>query len=261
VNDTQPPTITAPPDITSGLCVPANIPNGTLGSPNLSDNCPGVTFLRLGVPPNNDFPAGTTIVTYRATDASTNTADANQRVTVLTNHTVHGHISTTPPSHTGNVSHEHHGQHGHLAPAPVCPPHAPGHSASPALEDIGGRMTSPPDLVSSLNADGSRVPGRLGLPLSLFGSAAEFYIGDQETWPAANFSPPATGEPLYYTTDLPQVRIGGVNAKVLFSGLAPGLPGVWQINVLIPEGLEAGANVPVVVRYADEDLNATVTVE
>jgi len=122
-------------------------------------------------------------------------------------------------------------------------------------------MTSPPDFVAPLNADGTRVPARRGLPLALFGSAADFYVGDQEEWPAANFAPPATGELLYYTTSLPEVRIGGVNAQVLFSGLAPGLPGVWQINILIPASMEAGSNVPVVVRYAGEDLNATVTVE
>ncbi len=261
VNDTQPPLITAPADITTGLCPPANIPNGSLGSPTVSDNCPGVSFARLGLPPGNNFPEGTTIVTYRATDASSNTADATQRVTVSSAHRIHGHISTTPPSHSGNVSHEHHGQHGHIVSAPACPPHVPGHSAAGATEDVGSLMTSPSDFVAPLNADGTRLPARRGLPLSLFGSAGEFYVGDQEEWPAANFAPPATGELLYYTTHLPEVRIGGVSAQVLFSGLAPGLPGVWQINILVPAGMEAGKNVPVVVRYADEDLNATVTVE
>ena len=122
-------------------------------------------------------------------------------------------------------------------------------------------MTSPPDFVAALNADGTRVPARRGQPLALFGSAGDFYVGDQEEWPAANFAPPASGQILYYTTRLPEVRVGGVNAQVLFSGLAPGLPGVWQINILIPPSMEAGSNVPVVIRYADEDLNATITVE
>lgn len=260
VNDTQPPLITAPPDITTGLCPPANIPNGSLGTPVVSDNCPGVTFTRLGVPPGNNFPSGTTIVTYRATDFSLNTADATQRVTVSSAHHIHGHVSTSPPSHSGNASHEHHGQHGHTAAAPSCPPHVPGHSAA-AQEDVVGMMTSPPDFVAPLNADGTRVPARRGVPLALFGSAADFYVGDQEEWPAAHFAPPATGEILYHTTRLPEVRVGGFNAQVLFSGLAPGLPGVWQINILIPDSVAAGSNVPVVIRYAGEDLNATVTVE
>jgi hypothetical protein len=261
VNDTQPPLITAPPDITTGLCPPANIPNGTLGNPLVSDNCPGVVYTRLGLPPGNNFPPGTTIITYHAIDASSNTADSLQRVTVSTAHHIHGHISTNPPSHTGNVSHEHHGQHGHIVPAPACPPHVPGHSAAGATEDVGGLMTSPPDFVAALNADGTRVPARRGQPLALFGSAGDFYVGDQEEWPAANFAPPASGQILYYTTRLPEVRVGGVNAQVLFSGLAPGLPGVWQINIVIPAGMEPGSNVPAVIRYADEDLNATLTVE
>ncbi len=35
------------------------------------------------------------------------------------------------------------------------------------------------------------------------------------------------------------VTIGGRDAEVLFSGLAPGLPGVYQLNVRVPDGLEA----------------------
>jgi minor extracellular serine protease Vpr len=43
--------------------------------------------------------------------------------------------------------------------------------------------------------------------------------------------PPA---PLITTQSTPQVYIGGVQAEVQFSGLAPGLPGVWQINAFVP---------------------------
>jgi uncharacterized protein (TIGR03437 family) len=39
----------------------------------------------------------------------------------------------------------------------------------------------------------------------------------------------------------PEVRIGGVSARVLFSGAVAGSPGLNQVNVEIPEGLASGA--------------------
>jgi uncharacterized protein (TIGR03437 family) len=42
------------------------------------------------------------------------------------------------------------------------------------------------------------------------------------------------------TASTPVVAIGGVQAPVSFSGLAPGFVGLYQVNVLIPEGVPAG---------------------
>ena len=56
---------------------------------------------------------------------------------------------------------------------------------------------------------------------------------------------PASGEPasatkLSQTTTMPVVTIGGQTAQVLFSGLAPGFPGLYQVNVIVPNSAAVG---------------------
>ena len=45
------------------------------------------------------------------------------------------------------------------------------------------------------------------------------------------------------TTNPVTVTIGGVNARVNYSGLAPGYPDLYQVNVVVPEGVAAGNEV------------------
>jgi len=49
------------------------------------DNCTGVTISRSGVPPNNVFPVGETLITYTATDNAGNATSVTQTVTVTDN--------------------------------------------------------------------------------------------------------------------------------------------------------------------------------
>jgi uncharacterized protein (TIGR03437 family) len=53
----------------------------------------------------------------------------------------------------------------------------------------------------------------------------------------------ATGQ---MTMNTPTVTIGGANAPVSFSGLAPGYVGLYQVNAQVPSGLAAG-NQPVII--------------
>ncbi len=70
-------------------------------------------------------------------------------------------------------------------------------------------------------------------------------------------NPAIAGEALsLYTTRLadgsvirPQVGVGGRLAEVLFSGAAPGYPGYYQVNFLVPNGVVPGPAIPVRLTY------------
>jgi uncharacterized protein (TIGR03437 family) len=80
-------------------------------------------------------------------------------------------------------------------------------------------------------------------------------------------NPPATGSrasdtTLSVTTTTPTVMIGGVPATVLFSGLAPGAVGEYQVNVQVPTGVTPGPAVPVTISMANATSNtATIGVQ
>jgi uncharacterized protein (TIGR03437 family) len=69
----------------------------------------------------------------------------------------------------------------------------------------------------------------------------------------------ATTSPLITTELKPVATIGGKAAEVAFSGLVPGLVGLWQINARIPSDAPSGTSVPVIVRFGD-GVSRTVTI-
>jgi len=90
VNDTTAPTLTAPANVTvntgaGAISCGAVVSEAQLGSANATDNAGSVSIDRSGVPSGNVFPVGTTTITYTATDASGNTTQATQTVTVIDN--------------------------------------------------------------------------------------------------------------------------------------------------------------------------------
>jgi uncharacterized protein (TIGR03437 family) len=49
------------------------------------------------------------------------------------------------------------------------------------------------------------------------------------------------------TNSVPTVYIGGVQAQVLYSGLSPQYPGLWQIDAVVPSTTVPASNTSVVV--------------
>ena len=55
-----------------------------------------------------------------------------------------------------------------------------------------------------------------------------------------------------------RATLGGIDAQIQFLGLTPGFVGLAQANVLIPDAVSPGAEVPLVLRTGDQSSNATV---
>jgi hypothetical protein len=83
VRDTQAPKVTALPNITVAATRAAGAVV-TYGAVPANDNCPGMTLVRTaGLARGATFPIGTTMVSFKATDASSNTAEMSFTVTVV----------------------------------------------------------------------------------------------------------------------------------------------------------------------------------
>ena len=68
-----------------------------------------------------------------------------------------------------------------------------------------------------------------------------------------------SGTPAPLTTTQPTVTIGGVEAPIQFSGLSPGLVGLYQVNARVPEDAPRGEAVPLALTIGGVKSN-TVTV-
>jgi uncharacterized protein (TIGR03437 family) len=69
----------------------------------------------------------------------------------------------------------------------------------------------------------------------------------------------ALSEPLSSTLTTPTVTIGGIAAKVTYSGLAPGFAGLYQVNALVPGAVPSGDSVSLAISIGGVQSN-TVTI-
>jgi uncharacterized protein (TIGR03437 family) len=81
------------------------------------------------------------------------------------------------------------------------------------------------------------------------GGFLTIYASGQGTvTPSVEDAAAAPSSPFSIARD-PSVSINGRPATVTFSGLAPGFPSLWQINVRIPDDLPAGADQDLIVFF------------
>lgn len=88
-----------------------------------------------------------------------------------------------------------------------------------------------------------------------------YATGQGEVIPAIEDGAPAPANQWAVTPSQPEVSIGGKRASVLFTGLAPGFAGVWQINAIIPADAPAGAAVPLTVTFGPASNTIGVVVQ
>jgi uncharacterized protein (TIGR03437 family) len=67
----------------------------------------------------------------------------------------------------------------------------------------------------------------------------------------------ANGTAIPLMNSHPTVRIGGQTAVIQFDGLAPGFVGLYQLNVVVPSGIQTGSAVPVVITTAEGQTSNT----
>lgn len=100
-----------------------------------------------------------------------------------------------------------------------------------------------PGLFAVTDQDGRVGHGRRGGFITIYGA------GQGAVTPAVADGAPAMASPLSFSNEEPAVFINGRRATVTFSGLTPGLVGVWQINAQVPQDASPGVNQELIVLF------------
>jgi len=126
---------------------------------------------------------------------------------------------------------------------------------SPGIFSINAQGTGQGAILDSsyklVDASNPATPGSTAILIYCTG------LGPVSNQPASGAASP--GDPLAETPTFPTVTIGGAPAQVLFSGLAPGFVGEYQVNAIVPAGSATGAAVPVTISMGGITSN-TVTI-
>ena len=97
--------------------------------------------------------------------------------------------------------------------------------------------------------------GKLAAPVGTFSGSLPAHPGDILTVYATGLgavNPPIQNgvnslDQLRFTVATPTVLIGNVQAQVLFSGLTPSFPGVYQLNIVVPP-VATGNSIPLQIQ-------------
>jgi uncharacterized protein (TIGR03437 family) len=144
-----------------------------------------------------------------------------------------------------------------------------GAASTPAPQTAGQfQMEAPGIFTLSADGQGAVLIGGIGLIARAAGERSrparrgevvEIYATGLGS--VSNPPPPgAPGTAASQTTGSTIATIGGVRAEVLYSGLAPGLVGVYQVNALIPASAPAGDRVPIAIQVGEPGLPSNAAV-
>lgn len=115
-----------------------------------------------------------------------------------------------------------------------------------------------PGILIALNQDGrlntTAAPARRGQVLSLYATG----LGDSS--PAITDGYPGPALPPALAVQLPTASVGGVAATPHYAALAPGLVGVWRVDLIIPATVPQGNAVPVNIKqgFTSTDLSVAI---
>jgi minor extracellular serine protease Vpr len=118
-------------------------------------------------------------------------------------------------------------------------------------EPSGGRSL-PAVLDSAYGLVGTSNPAKRNDVVQIFVNG----LGPVDNQPASG--DPSPSQPLASTRVVPEVSIGGKRAEILFSGLTPGIVGLYQVNARIPADAASGLQ-PLVIR-ANGIVSKSVTI-
>jgi minor extracellular serine protease Vpr len=122
---------------------------------------------------------------------------------------------------------------------------------SPAFFEIGSGNVAALD--SNNRVIGTTNPAIQGQTVQLYLNG----LGPVNNQPASG--DPAPSSPLATCMSSPSVTIGGQTATSSFCGLAPGFPGLYQINAIVPTGLTPGSQ-PITVSIGGQTSQAATLV-
>jgi len=97
-------------------------------------------------------------------------------------------------------------------------------------------------------------------PVRINDTLVIWLTGMGATIPVVDAGQPAPTDPLAEASSQPTVTLGGYKLKLDYAGLAPGLAGVYQINVEVPFGVPAGPEQPLVITQGTGKTTLSVRV-
>jgi PAS domain S-box-containing protein len=100
-----------------------------------------------------------------------------------------------------------------------------------------------------VKADGAQFLNTSSKPATAGDALVIYCAGLGAVNPAVPDGTAAPSSPLANTVNPVTVTVGGQSAQVFYSGLAPGFVGLYQVNVIVPSGIAAAANVPLVLIH------------